>query len=70
MPKQANGTPSKKPPAPSMKLRLGRTPLEQRSGSEPLARSAQRPSVVRKETDEAKTGQRTNPDYARRVRIQ
>jgi hypothetical protein len=50
---QSNGTPGKKPPAPSLKLWLGRTPLEQRSGNKPLAPSAQRGSTVRKETDEA-----------------
>ncbi len=44
-----NGTPGKKPPAPSVKLRLSRTPLEQRSGSKSLAPSAQRRSTVRKE---------------------
>jgi len=56
MPKQRqpNGTPGKKPAAPSLKLRLGRTPLEQRSGIKPLAPSAQRRSTVRKETDELK----------------
>jgi hypothetical protein len=37
-----NGTPGKKPPALSLKLRLGRTPLEQRSGSKPLEQSAKR----------------------------
>ena len=59
MPKQPNGTPGKKAPAPSLKLRLGRTPLEQRSGSEPLAPSAQRRSTVRRENDEAETGRRS-----------
>jgi hypothetical protein len=55
MPKQQqpNGTPGKKPPAPSLKLRVGRTPLEQRSGSKPLAPSAKRRSTVGKETNEA-----------------
>ena len=47
--------------ASSLKLRLGRTPLEQRSGSEPLAPSAQRLSTVRKETDEVETGRRSKP---------
>jgi hypothetical protein len=46
---QPNGTPGKKPPAPSLKLRLGRTPLEQRSGSEPPEPLAQRRSTVGKE---------------------
>jgi hypothetical protein len=37
MPKQQpNGTPGKNPLAPSVKIRLGRTPLEQRSDSKPL----------------------------------
>jgi hypothetical protein len=36
----AQGHPRKKPAAPSLKLRLSRTPLEQRSGSEPLEPSA------------------------------
>ena len=37
MPKQPklNGT-GKKPPTPSVKVRIGRTPLEQRSGRKPL----------------------------------
>jgi hypothetical protein len=54
MPKQPkpNGTPGKKPPAPSAKIRLARTPLQQRIGSEPLARPAQRRSTARKEVDE------------------
>jgi hypothetical protein len=33
---QPSGTPGKKLPAPSVQLRLARTPLEQRSGSKPL----------------------------------
>jgi hypothetical protein len=55
MPKQQqpNGTPGKKPLAPSVKVRLARTPLEQRSGSKPLAPSAKRRSTVGKETNEA-----------------
>jgi len=61
MSKQPNSTPGKKPVASSLKLRLGRTPLEQRSGSEPLAPSAQRPPTVRKETDEVETGRRSKP---------
>src|SRR5258708_5585638 len=64
------GTPSKKPPAASLKLRLARTPLEQRSGSKPLAPSAQRRSTVRKETDEIETGQRPKPIPVRRGRGQ
>src|SRR5258708_23689418 len=53
MPKQpkSNGTPGKKPPAPSVKVRMGRTPLEQRSGSKPLE-----PSVQRRGIDETETG--------------
>jgi len=39
-----NGTPGKKPPAPSVKLRLGWTPLQQRIGNEKLEPSAQRRS--------------------------
>ena len=44
-----NGTPGKKPPAPSVKLRLSRTPLEGRSGSKPLAPSAQRGAKQQRE---------------------
>jgi hypothetical protein len=41
-------TPGKKPPAPSVKRRVARTPLEHRSGSKPLEPSAQRrPKPVR-----------------------
>jgi hypothetical protein len=40
--KHSNGTPGKKPPAPSLKVRRGRTPLEQRLNSKPLEQSAQR----------------------------
>jgi len=61
MPKQPNGTPGEKPPAPSVKLQLGRTPLEQRSGSKPLAPSARGRSTGRKETDEVETGRRPKP---------
>jgi hypothetical protein len=59
MPKQQqpNGTPGKKPPAPFLKLRLGRTPLEQRSGSKPLEPSAQGRSAAREGIDEAEAGQ-------------
>jgi hypothetical protein len=64
MPKQPNGTPGKKPPAPSVEARLGRTPLEQRSGSKPLAPSAQRPSTA----DESEAGQRSKPIPERRGR--
>src|SRR5258706_1075727 len=70
MSKQRNGTPGKKPPAPSVKLRLARTPLEQRSGSKPLARSAQRRSTVGKKTDEVEAGQRSKPIPVRRGRGQ
>jgi len=50
MPKQPkpNGTPGKKPPAPSIKTRLDLTPVEQRSGSTPLEPSARRRSAGRK----------------------
>jgi hypothetical protein len=34
--KHSDGTPGKKPPAPSLKVRRGRTPLEQRSGTKPV----------------------------------
>jgi len=45
----------KTPPAPlSSKLRLGRTPLEQRSGSKPLEPSAKRRATARKEIKRAK----------------
>jgi hypothetical protein len=55
MPKQQpNSTPGKKPPAPSVKLRLARTPLEQRSGSKPLEPAAPRRSTVRKEIKQSK----------------
>jgi hypothetical protein len=59
---------AKKPPAPSVKLRLGRTPLEQRSGSKPLEPVAQRGSKARKEADEAEIGQRGKPVSERRRR--
>jgi hypothetical protein len=64
MPKQQqpNGTPGKKPPAPSLKLRLARTRLEQRSGSKPLEPSGQRQST------EAETGQRSRLVSGRRER--
>jgi len=47
MPKQPklNGTPGKKPPAPSVKTRLARTPLAQRSGSKLLEPSVRRQST-------------------------
>src|SRR5258706_13490556 len=70
MSKQRNGTPGKKPPAPSVKLRLARTPLEQRSGSKPLARSAQRRSTVGEKADEVEAGQRAKPIPVRRGRGQ
>jgi hypothetical protein len=65
MPKQpkSNGTPGKKPPAPLVKVRMGRTPLEQRSGSKPLEPSAQRRGI-----DETETGRRPKPVPARRGR--
>jgi len=50
---QPNGTPGKKPPAPSVKVRIGRTPLEQRSGSKPLEPSVRRQST-RKDIKRAK----------------
>ena len=53
MPKQPNGTPGKKPPAPSVKVRMGRTPLQQKSRREPLAPST-RPTTGRKEIKRAK----------------
>jgi len=58
---QPNGTPGKKPAAPSVKLRLAPTPLEQRSGNKPLEPSAKRQSTVGKENGEAETGRRPKP---------
>src|SRR5262245_36229753 len=52
--------PGKKPPAPSVKRRLGRTPPEQRSGSKLLD-----PSVQRQPTTEAETGAQTGPPVRR-----
>jgi hypothetical protein len=43
MPKP-NSTLGKKPPAPSVKVRLARTPLGQRSGSKPLEPAVPRQS--------------------------
>jgi hypothetical protein len=40
-PKQLNGTPGKKRPAPSLRVRRDRSPQEQRSGTKPLEQSAQ-----------------------------
>ena len=82
MRKQPNRTPGKKPPAPSVKIRAGRTPLEQRSGSKPLEPSAKRRSIPRKETGETEpvgapnrfrrvvVGDRMSADAARRLALQ
>src|SRR5262249_33074619 len=59
MPKQPklNGTPGKKPPAPSVKTRLARTPLAQRSGSKLLEPSVRSPIVTQgHQTGEIKSG--------------
>jgi hypothetical protein len=56
MPKCPNDTLSKKPPAPSVKVRGAATPLEQRSGAKPLD-----PPAQRRAADEAKTGRRAKP---------
>ena len=59
MPKQPklNGTPGKKPPAPSVKTRLARTPLAQRSGSKLLEPSVRSPIVPQgHQTGEIKSG--------------
>jgi hypothetical protein len=50
MPKQLNGTPGKKRPAPSLKVRRDRSPQEQRSGTKPLEQSAQRQATNETET--------------------
>lgn len=47
MPKSPNDTLGRKPPAPSVKVRMGWTPLEQRSGSKPLEPSVQRRGSMR-----------------------
>jgi hypothetical protein len=49
-------TPGKKPPVPSVRVRPGRTPVEQRSGRKPLEPSGQRRATARTETDQAETG--------------
>jgi hypothetical protein len=66
MPKQPSSTPGKKPPAPSLKLRLARSPLEQRSGSKPLEPSEGRQSTARKATEEAETDRGSKPALAHR----
>jgi hypothetical protein len=58
-----NGTPGKKPPAPSLKVRKGRARLEQRSDNKPLKQSAQRRAA-----DETETGRRGKPVLVRRGR--
>ena len=60
MPKQPNGTPDKKPPAPSVKIRLTWTPVEQRAGRQALRRPAD------KQTEQA--GRRVKPVPGRRGR--
>jgi hypothetical protein len=60
-PKRSNGTPGKKPPAPSVKRRPGRTPLEQRSGNKPAP-------TVHNETNNVEAGRRPKPVSVRRGR--
>jgi hypothetical protein len=63
MPKQSrhNGTPGKKPPAPSVKVGLGRS-------NKPLAPSAQRRPAARRDIDEAEIGRHPKPARVRRGR--
>jgi hypothetical protein len=57
--KHPNGTPGKKPPAPSIKRRPDRTPPEQRSGAKPAP-------TVHSETSEVEPGKRPKRAPARR----
>jgi hypothetical protein len=59
--KHSNGTPGKKPPAPSLKVRRIRTPLEQRSGTKP-------PPPVDSESNELESRRRPKPVSVRRGR--